>query len=408
MRNRINIYSHIKVISAILIIMGIMVSGCGEAKRFEISGGDSTPPGQPEFVESKPLPGGARILFRPPTDEDLLYIEASYISEAGKKLRFPASYFTDSLDVYGFGKAGEHAIELCAVNRSGNRSKPVERTVESLEPPVVSVAKSVNVLSSFASMMVKWINVSTEPIYVWVDISYTQNGKRHDHTTVFTSYQSEARSIDSLKLYANEQVTVKVSVMDKYDNMVSAKDTAIVLLTDGMIPKEGWSLPVVGSPMGGIAQVGGMRIDAVIDGVIDIDIENYFITAQTNPWNLIINLGENYELSRIVTHQRWSGYPSTFGILDHQGNLYRGDNVLTYNLYGWDEITQSWELMSRRTITEPIVTVDSEYTMLGKAGDMAFLYPEEPKFSKPTRWFRLEAINGKYISEITLYGRKAQ
>ena len=179
----------------------LWLSACEETKRFEISGNDNTPPGQPEFLGSEPLVGGARVFFRPPADEDLLYVEASYISEAGKKLRFSASYFTDSLDVYGFGKEGEHTIELCAVDRAGNRSTSKTVTVASLEPVAVSVAKSVEVLSSFAAMMLKWNNIYEEPVYVWVDLAYTQNAAHREHTTVFTVFntqQIETRSIESL------------------------------------------------------------------------------------------------------------------------------------------------------------------------------------------------------------------
>ena len=404
MRNIRKIYNNIKGFVTIMVIMVILI-GCEETKRFEISSGITTPPGQPIFIESEPLNGGARVFFLPPADENVLYVEASYIGEAGKRLRFAASYFAPSVDVLGFGKKGEHTIELCAVDRAGNRSTSVTVTVESLEPPAVSVAKSVKVLSSFASMMMKWRNDFSEPVYVIVDLSYIYAGARREYSTVLTTSQSETRLIDNLRLYADEQVSVKVSVKDKYNNVIPANDTVIVLLTDAKIDKEKWSVLPPGSLMGGILQVNGLRINSVIDGVIDIDVENFFHTYQDNPWNLIIDMGEKYEISRIVTHQRWSGYFSTFGAVNFQGNLYRGDNVLTYNMYRWDDNTNTWELMSRRAINEPVVNLETEYTTLGKAGDMAFIYPEEPKFSAPTRYFRLEALDGKYISEITLYGR---
>jgi hypothetical protein len=46
------------------------------------------------------------------------------------------------------------------------------------------------------------------------------------------------------------------------------------------------------------------------------------------------------------------------------------------------------------------------------------MYPDDPKFTKPTRWFRYEALTGfnndyqslgaNCLSEITLYGRKVE
>ena len=401
-----------KIISIFLMVMGIMVSGCKEGGRFEISGDDSTPPGVPVFVESEPLPGGARIFFRPPADHDVLYIEASYLNAAGKTQRFAASFAAGLVDVYGFHREGEHPVELCAVDRSGNRSTSIRCTVEALEPPAVTLAKSLDVLSSFSAMLLKWENESEQPLYVWVDFTYTQKGVRREHTTVFNTNQTEIRTIDSLKLFAGEQVSVKINVRDKYDNVIQAKDTAIVLLVDELLPKDGWTLPDAGSIKGGVTQVSGLRMEEVIDDVIDIDVINYFSTLQTAPWSLIIDLGEEYELSRIVTHQQWSGYNNgaTSSVVDVRGNLYRGNNVLTYNLYGWDETSQSWDHLTRCVISPPLVISDGDYTLLGKAGDMFFIFPEEPQFSKPTRFIRYEALSltGKSISEITLYGRKAQ
>ena len=384
-------------------IMFIMVS-CEESKRFEITGNDSTPPGIPVFTGSKPLPGGARIFFIPPPDDDVLGVEASYLNTAGKTVRFAASFTADSLDVLGFGSEGEHTIELCALDRSGNRSTSIRQTVEALEPPAATLAKSVNVLSSFASMLVKWENEATIPLYVWVDFAYALNGKYQEHTTVFNTIMTETRSVDSLKLFDGEPLSVKVSIGDKYGNIIAAKDTVIVLLTDEPIAKDQWRLLPAGTEMGGVLQVRGNNMEALIDGVLDVEDLNFFITTEANPWNIIIDLGDEYELSRIVTHQRWTGYNNTWGVVDEQGNLYRGDNVLSSILYIWDN--QLWEPLLFRVIFPPVVKTESEYILLGMNGDMSFIYPLEPQFSKPTRYVRLQAINGKYISEITLYGRK--
>ena len=391
---------------SIITILIILLSACEEAKRFEISADDTTPPGRPVFIDSEPLRGGARVFFRAPDDEDALCVEASYISAAGKNVRYAASIFADFLDVYGFDSEGEHTIELCAVDLSGNRSASVRETVIALEPPVVTVAKSVQVLSSFAAMLLKWTDSWQEPVYVSVDFSYIQNGARHNATTVFATTQTETRAIEGFELYNDELLSVKVHVKDKYDNIVLAKDTTIVLLVDNVIGKATWSFPNEGTAVYGITQASGLNMNMVVDGIVEIDVPgNYFITTQNNPWNIIIDLGDRYEISRIVTHQRWS----TFTTQDPRGLLYQGDNVLAYNLYGWDDTSMTWEeWWLRRDLILPVVIDPSEYEAMARAGDMNFIYPEEPRFTKPVRWFRFEAITGKSISEITLYGRNAR
>ena len=393
------------------LLLVIVQFGCDESERFRISDADGPPPGEPVFLESVAGPGAAAVYFRPPPDSDVLYIEASYVNTAGKRLRFSASFAAGYVIVWGFGSEGDHEIELCAVNRAGGRSPSRKHTVSVLEPPVVATAKSLEVLSSFSSMLMKWENEHWEPLYVWVDLAYTLNGVRHEHTTVLNTYFSETQSIDSLNLTAGELLSVKISVRDKYDNVIPAKDTTLILLTDALIPKDGWTLPETGLDVHGVRQVNGLRLNTVIDGMIDIDSENFFITMDNNPWSIIIDLGEEYEISRIVTHQRWSGYnddDDDDAPVDVRGFLYRGENVLTSVFYRWDDIENEWEQLSRSVIEPPTVSIEGEYTILGRIGDMAFIFPDEPQFSKPTRYFRFEAINGRVISEITLYGRKAQ
>ena len=203
-----------KVLMGILLIPTILIVliGCEEAKRYEISGDDSTPPGSPIFIDSKPLHGGARIFFRAPADEDVLLVEASYANAEGKIVRFTASYFTDSLDVMGFGSEGSHQIELCAVDRAGNRSTSIRETVTALEPPVIAIAKTVRVFPSFSAMLVYWENIfSNTTFYVLVDFSYMQNGVQHNFTRTFASDRSGRGVIEGLMLSDKTAISVNVS-----------------------------------------------------------------------------------------------------------------------------------------------------------------------------------------------------
>jgi hypothetical protein len=77
-----------------------------------------------------------------------------------------------------------------------------------------------------------------------------------------------------------------------------------------------------------------------------------------------------------------------------------------------DEETCKWEYISQHTIAIPTGLSELEFAKLGVSGDMALMYPEAPAFTKPTRWFRYEALTSfssipLVLSEITLYGRKA-
>ncbi len=73
--------------------------------------------------------------------------------------------------------------------------------------------------------------------------------------------------------------------------------------------------------------------------------------------------------------------------------------------------------INEHTIPVPMGLSEIEFVRLGEAGDMAYFYPDNPQYTKPTRWFRYEAVKGfsgnytledaNCLSEITLFGRKA-
>jgi hypothetical protein len=83
-------------------------------------------------------------------------------------------------------------------------------------------------------------------------------------------------------------------------------------------------------------------------------------------------------------------------------------------MYRWDDETMTWDTISRHRIEMPQGTLSElEWNKLGRAGDMAYMYPDDPDYTKPARWFRYEALSGfemgyasgnsGCLSEITLY-----
>jgi hypothetical protein len=126
----------------------------------------------------------------------------------------------------------------------------------------------------------------------------------------------------------------------------------------------------------------------------------------------MINLGDEYELSRIVTHQRYGNVGGT----TLRGQYYGSENVGIYAMYIWDDVEEKWDSICEHKIPVPSVS-DIELRQLGLAGDMAYFYPDDPQYTKPTRWFRYEALrsfqsnytdsnNARCLSEITLYAKK--
>jgi hypothetical protein len=414
----------------ILFIFGLLLYfvSCKEVLRYEVNEEDSVPPGKLTNITYTPLYGGARFHYTIPKDEDLLSIDAVYTNAQGQEFWFSASYYADSLDVYGFGTLSEHIVKLYAVDRAGNRSEAIEYSVTPLEPAITRVARSVIVKPGFSSFFLDWENELEQSINVYVDFSFTQNGEKREFSTVFSSnFLTDRRFIEDLNITSDIPINVKIRVEDRYGNITATEDRGnINLYEDVKIPKNKWILPQTNDSIGGIPQFYGDgyegRMAYLIDDIIDKnDNRNFSHTAYRGrtgvsghgnlPWNVIIDLGDYYELSRIITVQRHDRANSY-----EQGQYYHSENVGLYNTYIFDEDLQEWEFVSEIKIPIPIGMSEIEIVRLAETGDMAYMYPDDPKYTKPTRWFRYEALkcfddnynstSAYCLSEISLYGKK--
>ncbi|MDR2423631.1 MAG: DUF4959 domain-containing protein [Prevotellaceae bacterium] len=420
-------------------VIAVMISACKEDKRFEIYSNDKTPPGKPTVDSVKQLYGGARLYFRPPSDEDVLSVNAEYTAANGKLYTFSASYFNDSLDVYGIGDTLKHTINLYALDRGGNKSEYLPYDVYPLEPVVTRVEKSLKVVPGFGSFYVDWYNELMHSVNIYVDFSFTQNGEAKSHQIIYSSLDTVNRHfIKNLTLSPTDKLEVSVRVEDLYGNTTAKLNKGpLYLLQDEQIDKSKWTLPETADSIAGVPQCFGNAVEGRIGNVIDGLIDSYLLanymhtgergivgkpgtgglTGDNVPWSYIIDLGDYYELSRVLTHQRHG----TAGGLDPmaRGQYYHSENVGKFNLYYLAETPDSiyWVKMSTHKIPHPKNMNDMEIFKMGRAGDMSYMYPDDPQFSPPTRWFRYEAVanfddnytgrRANCLSEISLYGRKS-
>lgn len=433
----------IKKYGYIVAILFLLVA-CKENERFELGYSDQTPPAAPTFLHYKPTYGGVKIFFKQPEDKDLLTIDATYTNNNGKEMWFSVSYFSNSIDVYGFANEEPYTIDLFAVDRAGNRSEKVSVVVEPLQPAVRQVAETIYCIPGFSSFYINWENGLMQSMNIFVDYAYkNQDGNTEQKHLIYTSREAEERKfIRDPGFIAEVEVEVTARVEDEYGN---TSDTialgSFTLKEDWLIPKMSWQIPDTndstiidrtgnrintGVPMGFFNGLEGrdyMAIDGLISDGTFVNFTHTYARGRTGdpkhgnmPWNYIIDLGDYYELSRIITHQR---YRHT-GATEYSGreDYYRNQNVGTYAMWRWDDERQQWDSITTHKITFPIDLPDRQYRILGRQGDMAYMFPEDPQFTKPTRWFRFEALtgfgdnykalNGNCLSEITLYGRKAE
>jgi hypothetical protein len=411
--------------------MILFFSACEESGRFKMSMDDDVPPAPPTNLSAKSLNGGIRVYYTIPRDEDLMSIEA----KCGDNI-FAVSFYTDSIDVMGLFETKEYTVEVYAVDKSGNRSQPVEIKQTPLESAITQITRSINVLGGFGGFVVNWKNEQQETVNVFVEYEFTQSGVHRELLTVFSSKEVDGYAIVSdIELSPTEQVKVKVSVGDNYNNRTATVDKgSFTLLYDAEIihfdenGRNLWSYPTpfLEPPFGGgIVQAWGDesdgRTECFIDGIIDEGISAYnytFVSAGANTfingyWNFMIDLGDYYELSRVIIHPRHNAAGVRVGT---RGNYFTDSDVGIFATYFWDEETDKWEQTGvyKNSMPEGDLS-ELQWYRLGRAGYMHYLYPYEPKFTKPVRWFRFECRNSfgnnytagppTCVSEIRLFSK---
>jgi hypothetical protein len=414
----------------LLISIFIILCSCSEEKRFDINSDDTVPPAAPVISKYEPINGGVVIYYTPPADNDVISINAQYTRESdGKEFCFSTSYFSNSIVVPGLADTVTYEVELYSVDRAGNHSPKITYKVKPLESAILKVNRAMIIKGGFDAVFARWENVLGEPVNVSINYAFTMNGESKNLTRVFTSTTLDNRYyISDLNIPPDSPIRVKYRVSDDYGNVTNEVDAGdIFVLKDMEIPKIDadrnilWYLPEVRTiPLAEygntVPQVFGNVMDGniarVIDGVIDQDENlNYMMADANHPWSLIIDLRDYFELSRILTHQRHTDAGGDNDRLK-RGGYYRAGNIGEYRMYRWDDETRTWDTISFHRIPMPEGSLsDLEWNKLGRAGDMAYMYPDEPAYTKPTRWFRYEALTGfEYIpasggslSEITLY-----
>ena len=428
-----------------LVIAGF--SACKEEGRYETEGASTTPPGPPTEITWDSLYGGARFHYTIPVDEDLISVNAEYTNEHGNTFFFTSSFYSDSLDVYGFGEEKEYTVYLYGVNRAGKESTKVPVKVFPLEPAISRVAKTLVLKSGFNAFYLDWVNELKQVLNVYIAYKYKESttGAQRDLVTVFSSNQLKERQfITSVFCSPTDPINVKVTVEDRYGNQSEVKDFGDnFLLEDYPLDKSKIKFPDANDSTvilkdktrfnTGVPAMFGENLEGrmakIIDGVIDRGSNlNFFHTGGRGrtgsskdgnlPWNLIMDMGDYYQMSRINTVQRHMGSIDNPSAVIYREQYYRSENCGEFNLYYFDETEKKWVCTTEKPQRIPIPEglSDLQYVIKGEAGDESYFYPDDPHYTPPARWFRFECLHcfdsnytsndANCLSEMTVYGKK--
>jgi hypothetical protein len=141
-----------------LIVGFIMVFFSCEVEESGPLTSDSTAPGPVSEVMVTNLPGGAKISYTIPDDEDALLVEAIYKLDNGKQVTSKSSIFKDFVLVEGLRKVQPQEVALVTVDRSNNRSQPVIVSITPETAPIDKLFSSFELVEDFGGVRLYFNN----------------------------------------------------------------------------------------------------------------------------------------------------------------------------------------------------------------------------------------------------------
>ncbi len=294
---------------------------------------DKTNINAPKRVGSKPDPvsqyqvtslnGGAKIEFKMPASEDLLYVKAVYKLSNGHRYEVISSLYKNYLIVDGFSKEGEYDVTLYAVAQGGTLSEPVHVKIKVLTPAYLATRNSIVLTPTFGGVNVSFINeikgdLSIKLMYKDANSNWTES------QTYYTNSESGNFSVRGFTPKPEvTETTFGVYVQDKWGNISDTLIKSILPVYEMPIPKTSWKKFVLpGDQPDPHPQYPQWSLEKLWDN--SLGLNNVFHSPSVvDYWPLYftIDLGIIVNLSRVRMHQR-------------QTQQYNANNVKLFELYG--------------------------------------------------------------------------
>jgi hypothetical protein len=368
---------------------------------------DMTPPGIVSNVSIEPLNGGAKITYKLPEDNDILFVKASYTSSLGKEVFKVGSLYNSEIEIDGFNDINEHQVMLEVFDRSGNASEPVFASFVPLKSHIQLVQESMVLTADFGGVRVEWDNVSEKSVFTY--LSYTTS-QGNEVTRILSSDRAHEKVV--VRGMDTTLTEFFVQVEDFYGNKTeTASKGSYKPLFEEKIDKSKWKL-VSTLSIDGNAWEGRTEYlwDDVVDTKESAEDNSYCMIwrnrngGQLNyPLDIVIDMNASVVINRFTVWQRafWYGNESDY-------YYYQSENFKSFDLYTSNDLI-NWQMIGEYSLDDPkdangkVPSAAIEEAISGHGFELD-QYPQPfryLKFSITENYGSEEYVN---ISELSLFG----
>jgi hypothetical protein len=223
------------ILIAVLLLSGF--SRCSKVERLTFIDEAAPAPAQVKDVQATSTPGGAILTYNLPNDGNLLYVKAVYEIQPGVVREAKSSFYRDSIELVGYGDTRAHEVKLYSVGKNEKASEPVTIQVTPLEPPVHTVAASLEVSPTFGGVNVKFKNETQANIVIMVMVDSSGKGTWAPLRNFYTGVKEGIFAARGLQAVEKK---FGVYVMDRWNNKSDTLITSQTPLEEVLIPKSGF------------------------------------------------------------------------------------------------------------------------------------------------------------------------
>lgn len=388
------------IASVSLIILGF---SCKKGGRVDYMDTAAPAPAQISNVKMIQKPGGVWLTYKLPADANLSYVKAVYEVQAGTFREARASYYTDTLQLVGFGDTLMHDVKIYSVGKNEKASEAVSIQVQPLVPPVLATFQSLTLETTFGGVQVNFRNDAKDNLAISVMLDSTG---QNTWTTLNTFYTGAPEGSFSVRGFDTTARKFAVFIKDRWDNRSDTLVKVLKPIFEAAIPKNTWS--VVRLPTDTYTPAESYVIEHLWDNNI-VGYGGIFASTNTSilPQWFTIDLGQKVVISRLVEHQAESGH------------LYAGSAVKTFELWGSNDPEPDgswahWELLGTFQSFKPSGLPLGQVAPEDK--DYAWFRGEDFSFNRllpAVRYIRFKTLetysmSGQVvIAEIDLWGQLA-
>lgn len=216
-----------------IFILALLLTNCKDEYigQFPV---DKNNPQPVKNVVVENLPGKVKISYELPDEKDLLYVQGTCKLSSGVEKIAKTSVFSNSMIIEGFGKSEKMTLRLIAVDRSQNKSTPVDIEIEPLDSPIYEIFNQMKVIPSFGGLKISWSNPEKIDLMVGV---LKQNKATGELDYVENFYSSLIQGIGTVRGQDSIRSLFAIYIRDTYMNYTDTLFLELQPFFEEEIPK---------------------------------------------------------------------------------------------------------------------------------------------------------------------------